>query len=1406
MTDDVFDTAALLLEPADRPDLPEPQRQRWQPLRLGLVELFHYDSEEFWFRDGHLLLRGNNGTGKSKVLSLTLPFLFDAQVRSSRIEPDGDASKKMAWNLLMNSYSRRIGYAWIEFGRVAQDGTPRYLTLGAGLSAVAARAQVESWFFLLEGGDGEQPRIGRDLWLTNEQKVVLTRERLREAVEGRGQVFATAESYRRAVDERLFHLGARRYEALMDTLIQLRQPQLSKKPDEAGLSHALTEALPPLPQELLTDVAEALNQLEEDRRQLDELKGLAKAVERFDQRYRIYAGMLTRRQARELRQAQTDFDNASQERNQAQAGLQAARAAEALAHEDHEQAERTLAAQRVRLETLQSDPINQDANRLEGAEKDAARRVAAVKTEQADCLQSRGRWDREQQTSRQAEQRAAQAEQALLAVRREAVAHADGAGITTALHGNPLAALLPAALAELAPREFDAAPAALRIAVAARRDQLALLHRRHGELQQAGLALAQRQEAQRECQAELERAAERRGTADAVVEQDAQALVEAWAKHLVTLVQIRLDGDEPWQALVSSINDWVLHADGDNPARQALQAAQQRTHLRHAAREIELGAQRSALQRERAELEAEREALRDGRDAAPPLPYTRRADSRSGRAGAPLWQLVDFRDHVEAPQRAGLEAALEASGLLDAWVTPDGALLTADGSAPPWFDTQWARRPALPGATLADWLRADVGTDSPVPGTTIEELLACVACGELSGGMSDAAEAWIAADGHYRLGTLAGAWHKPQAVYIGHAARAMARGQRLQVIALRLESLAAESAAVALGVEQLEADRQQAEREWRGAPSEQPLRQAMMNASTSAREVQTARARLEQAEAHCRSAEQAEHSARQSLQRDATDMQLPPAAEALAPIEAALQGFNDAQYRLLQTAQEWRRAQPELLLQRVRETEALAHLQEREERLAASRIEAEEAQARFEVLLETVGAQVDDLRRELAAARQEVDKADKAQRAATETRRLAGEARARAGAKAETADDVLRQRTDARTAAVARLQHFADSSLLSSALPEIELPDLRSAWTIDPALTLARRIEQALAHIQDDDVGWTRVQRQIAEDLQELQRALSALGHQAPAEPSDWGFVVHIIFHNRPERPDQLALRLTDDIHQRSELLTAKESAVLENYLQAEIASEVQRLLRAAETQVQAINRELHKRPTSTGVRYRLQWQPLSEDEGAPVGLAAARQRLLNTSADLWSTEDRRVVGTMLQQRISAERERADADGGVRAADGGGSLVDQLARALDYRRWHRFRVERLQDGQWRKLSGPASSGERALGLTVPLFAAIASFYSQGSNPLAPRLMLLDEAFAGIDDAARAHCMGLIREFDLDFVITSEREWACYAELPGVSICQLQRREGIDAVFVSRWTWDGRAKRREDDPDRRFAPA
>ena len=1373
--------------------MPTPTRQRWQPLRLGLVELYHYDSEEFWFRDGHLLLRGNNGTGKSKVLSLTLPFLLDAQLKSSRIEPDGDSGKRMAWNLLMNSHDRRNGYAWIEFGRVAEDGARHYLSLGVGLSAAAARHQVDSWFFLLEDTDNA-PRINQDLWLTSEQRVVLTKERLRDAIAGSGQVFDTAAGYRRAVDERLFRLGTKRYDALMDTLIQLRQPQLSRKPDETGLSNALTEALPPLAPELLGDVAEALGQLEEDRRQLDEYQALAKAVGRFEQRYRVYAGTQSRRQARLLRQAQTEFDNASRARGEAQARFEAAQTQETLAQTGFDEAEVALARGRARLDTLLSDPTMEDAKRLENTEREAAARRQAKQKAAAAVAEAGRRLALSTGETGRAACRLEQAERALTELRRQSALHAEAAGMAGQHAGSPLAATEIAALVELTQHAFDRACGELRKLVAARREQIALLRRRQAEVARAEADYNRRQEIQDERQSDAEDAAKRRTEADTEVERQGQDLAESWDRHFTHLRQLQVDADGRFAAL-TALAEWTGTLQGDNPARRLLQSAHEVASFSLAQRRAALDSQRQTLTAEERQFEDERERLEAGDDMAPPLPHTRDASVRKAREGAPFWQLVDFGDAIAAPQRAGLEAALEAAGLLDAWISPDGRLQASGGGAPLYDSQLLERQESCP--SLADWLDVTVPAGCTVPASIVEHVLSGIACTDND---PIGSEAWVAADGRFRLGALSGAWGKPAAVYIGHAARAAARTRRLGEIADRLAQLSDELAAVHTMAEQLAQDREQAEAEWRRAPADEMLRSAHLAAAAAARAARLASDRLAEADMLCRKAEQALKAIHEQLAADAVDLRLPESAAALLTVETQLEDYRDTEVRLEQTAHELRLALPEWQRQRTRENEARGDLHQREQEFAAAHIEAEEALARLGVLRDLVGAKVEELQRQITEARSALEACDATRKFAGEALRKVGEARAVASQQAETATIALHQSGETRAQAISKLQQFADTGLLSAALRHVELPEMGIQWTIDPALTLARRAEQELSNLRDDDEAWTRVQRQIAEDLTELQRTLGALGHQAQANPSDWGFSVDIIYQNRRERPDRLVMRLAEEIAQRDELLTANERAVLENHLQAEIAAEIQRLLQAAERQVDAINKELHKRPTSTGVRFRLLWQPLSDEEGAPVGLDVSRQRLLNTSADLWSIDDRRVVGTMLQQRIATERERADSSG---ERDSGGSLLDQLARALDYRHWHRFRVERWQEGYWRKLSGPASSGERALGLTVPLFAAVASFYSQGNYALAPRLMLLDEAFAGIDDTARAHCMGLIREFDLDFVITSEREWACYAELPGVAICQLQRREGIDAVFVSRWTWDGRTKLPEADPDRRF---
>lgn len=1371
--------------------LPQPTTVRWQPLRIGLVELFRYDSEEFWFHQGHLLLRGNNGTGKSKVLSLTLPFLLDANLRPARIEPDGDAGKRMSWNLLLGSYDRRIGYAWIEFGRLAEDGTAQFTTLGAGLSAAAARSTVDSWFFILD--PEPHTRIGENFWLVTAQRSVLTRERLRDAIADRGHVFDKAETYRRAVDERLFRLG-KRYGALMDTLIQLRQPQLSKKPDETALSNALSEALPPMEQRLLGDVAEALNHLEEERRELDELRQLARAVGRFYERYRAYAGTLTRRQVRELRQAQTVFDNASRQRAEMQAARIAAENAKRAAEHAHAEAAAKLAQWNDEREALLGDPAMNDAKRLDEA-KELSGKLQRTAEQQAQAREAaRRRSDEDTAETARATQDAVEVESRLTAARAEGDAPAQAAGVDAAWSAHAFVALQPRELIDLDAIDVDTAQTHLHALCADRRGDLDALRRRRGEFDQALETLRLQRDSLDEHRATLDAAAEERSAADSAFEQACDALVEAWQTHVDSLVALRDIDVVPNEALA----DWTRNPAGENPVRSALRAALLEAGKRHAASEIELDTQTRTLTAEQSALDDEHARLSAGDDATPPPAPARNAAVESGLQGAPLWKLVDFHEHVDLPAQAGIEAALQGAGLLDAWITPDGRVLGAD-SDELWCNAQLiVRRPAGRGS-LADWLVPTTSGHDDVATVLVERILAGIGAGADA---ADDDEAWISPSGRYRVGPLAGAWTKARAEYVGHAAREQARRRRLAEIDSRIEAIARERDDVQRRRDALDANRALADDEWRRAPTDDVLHASRIAASTAAKAFRDAHERFTVAQGRWSAAEQTAQAARATFERDARDLRLPVEAGTWPALYAAIGKLAEINSRITLAVREWRRMIPGLRRQQARRQEAL-------EQLAAAAAAADEAQrdaqaalTRYQVLRANVGAKVETLQARIEEVRQAINRGDIKLKEAEAVARKTGEAHGYADGVARSAEATLAASVEARASAVTRLRQFVANGLLSTALPELEIPSPAGEWTIDPALNFARRVEQQLAHVKDDDASWERIQRSIGEDLQELRHALTTLGQRETTEFSEWGVVVHIVYGNQPERPDRLAARLADDIAQRSQLLTEQEREVLENYLQTEIATEVQRTLQAADRHVDAINRELEKRPTSTGVRYRLQWQPLPEGEGAPVGFERARERLLNTSSDLWTTDDKRAIGTMLQQRIAAERERADAD----VAGEAGTLSDQLARALDYRRWHRFRVQRWQDGHWRKLSGPASSGERALGLTVPLFAAIASFYGQGSFALAPRLMLLDEAFAGIDDAARAHCMALIREFDLDFVITSEREWACYAELPGVAICQLQKLPDVDAIYVSRWTWDGRARRREDDPDRRFPPA
>ena len=361
--------------------LPTPSSERWKPLRAGLVDMFYYDQEEFWFHDGRLLLRGNNGTGKSKVLALTLPFLLDGDLAPHRVEPDGDRQKRMEWNLLLGGKHpspERLGYTWLEFGRRGADGIEEFRTIGCGLKAVAGRGIARHWFFVTS------QRPGAELQLLPDSRVPLTREKLREQIGQHGFVYDRAADYRRAVDEHLFGLGPHRYEALVNLLVQLRQPQLSKKPDEKLLSRALTEALPPLSPGLVTTVAEAFRGLDEER---DALRSLAEAQEAatdFLGHYRRYAKVAAKRKAAGPRLTQSRYEQLGRDLTAAEEAFTAAQQQLDEAQRELTQLEEQRTELEARQKALEADPAMRDAERLKQLREDAERKEMAAQGQEGD--------------------------------------------------------------------------------------------------------------------------------------------------------------------------------------------------------------------------------------------------------------------------------------------------------------------------------------------------------------------------------------------------------------------------------------------------------------------------------------------------------------------------------------------------------------------------------------------------------------------------------------------------------------------------------------------------------------------------------------------------------------------------------------------------------------------------------------------------------------------------------------------------------------------------------------------------------------------------------------------------------------------------------------------------------------
>lgn len=138
----------------------------------------------------------------------------------------------------------------------------------------------------------------------------------------------------------------------------------------------------------------------------------------------------------------------------------------------------------------------------------------------------------------------------------------------------------------------------------------------------------------------------------------------------------------------------------------------------------------------------------------------------------------------------------------------------------------------------------------------------------------------------------------------------------------------------------------------------------------------------------------------------------------------------------------------------------------------------------------------------------------------------------------------------------------------------------------------------------------------------------------------------------------------------------------------------------------------------------------------------------------------------------------------------GYSLFDSIENALEYG-VPQFRDRLILVGFNRRRFGKS--------MYVPLFSAVVAKY-QGGREDAPRLISLDEAFAGVDNRNIRDMFRLMTQFGFDFIINSQVLWGDCDTLDALAIYQLIRPENAKFVTVMPYLWNGHGKELLDDEE------
>ncbi|MDE7178386.1 MAG: hypothetical protein K2O59_11290 [Lachnospiraceae bacterium] len=756
---------------------------------------------------------------------------------------------------------------------------------------------------------------------------------------------------------------------------------------------------------------------------------------------------------------------------------------------------------------------------------------------------------------------------------------------------------------------------------------------------------------------------------------------------------------------------------------------------------------------------------------------TRERLSENNISFLPFYEAVDFAEGISMQDRDLTECQLEDAGLLDALVVSEKDYVRAMQILGEWSDKiLWLKDSGKNG-----YGKLVVAAKDPELQKMAKQILTNI-------GEEDDYQIVLKPNGYFRHGAVEG-FSKPEkeACYIGEAVRREKKKEQIRRKREELQFLQQELDALEQGSDVLKKRLEILREEYRGLPVFDELDQAI----AMKRDLDWA---LEKCSEECskkqREIEECEVRKKQSAQRVITSCRELPyernidsyeeVLEALWEYKNQLESFQMAAVRY--SAEQDREDMQRQLIEKEEDAIDTEDLYKKK-----GEQEVQEQKLQIEKLEEFLNAPENKEKAErLKAIKEELHQKDEEERELGKKQAVWESDVKKLEPDIERQKNIVMEKMEKET----RLRRYFEEEL------SLGLVFARESKTIPEAA------EQAKGIIRESDRN-----KSVAEVVSNLDRIFHAhIGNLV-----NYGTFMEECFAE--ETKDAMVLRkrhrivsyvqgrklyfedfykiIKERIDETELLIRQKDRELFENILSDTLSRKLNVRIAESRKWIQDMSSLMRKMDTSMSLTFSLDWR--AKTAGGEGELDTAElEKLLNRDRELMTTEDIEKISAHFRNKIYTVKQMAEENGEVL------SYSDLVREALDYRKWFEFKMfyyrndenkKELTNGAFNRFSG----GEKAMAMYVPLFAAVNAQYKKVEHDDLPRMIALDEAFAGVDDKNISSMFELVRRFDFDYIMNSQVLWGCYASVPFLRIAELLRPANSQVVTVIYYLWNGKQR-------------